>query len=80
MTDKTGSEVLKHDDVASLGRGFEGIGESRFLNWAEPYFPPINLYNLPYQLVTAASLQPITKVYRGIPEEFDRLYKLRACK
>lgn len=32
MTDKTGSEVLKHDDVASLGRGFEGIGESRFLN------------------------------------------------
>lgn len=29
----TGSEnVLKHDDIVSLGREFEGIGESRFLN------------------------------------------------
>ena len=76
----TGSEnVLKHDDIVSLGREFEGIGESRFLNWAEPYFPPINLYNLPYQLVTPATLQPINKIYRGIPEEFNTLYKLRAC-
>jgi plasmid replication initiation protein len=29
----TGSEnVLKHDDIVRLGREFEGIGESRFLN------------------------------------------------
>ena len=71
--------VLKHDNIVRLGREFEGLKESRFLNWAEPYFPPINLYNLPYQLVTPATLQPINKIYRGVPEEFNTLYKLRAC-
>jgi hypothetical protein len=24
--------VIKHDDIVRLGREFEGIGESRFLN------------------------------------------------
>ena len=77
MTDKSGSEVLKHDDVASLGRGFEGVGESRFLNWAEPYFPPINLYNLPYQLVTPASPRPTSNTYQFRVKPLNKLYKLR---
>jgi hypothetical protein len=28
----TKESVLKHDDIVRLGREFEGIGESRFLN------------------------------------------------
>ena len=75
----TGSEnVLKHDDIVRLGREFEGIGESRFLNWAEPHFPPINLYNLPYQLVTPATLEPLTKTFSTVPDTLESLYKLRS--
>ena len=47
--------VIKHDDIVSLGREFEGIGESRFLNcclvnnsWKEKYnesvYYPVNLH------------------------------------
>jgi hypothetical protein len=32
MSSSSGNEVLKHDDIVSLGRGFEGMKESRFLN------------------------------------------------
>jgi hypothetical protein len=47
--------VIKHDDIVSLGREFEGIGESRFLNcclvdnsWKELYkenvYYPVNIH------------------------------------
>lgn len=72
MTDKTGSEVLKHDDVASLGRGFEGIGESRFLNcclidvhqkklFSETEYYPVNIT----RYARIANL-PIHKAYHEI--------------
>jgi hypothetical protein len=32
MSSSSGNEVLKHDDIVSLGRGFGGVKESRFLN------------------------------------------------
>ena len=69
--------VLKHDDFVKFGREFEGIGESRFLNWAEPYFPPINLYNLPYQLVTPVSPRPTSNTYQFRVKPLNKLYKLR---
>lgn len=32
MKDRIDNKVLKHDDIVSLGRGFDGMKESRFLN------------------------------------------------
>jgi hypothetical protein len=70
--------VLKHDDIVRLGREFGGLKESRFLNWAEPHFPPINLYNLPYQPVTPDTIKPLTKTFSAVPDTLESLYKLRS--
>jgi hypothetical protein len=32
MTSSSGNKVLKHDNLVSLGREFDGVKESRFLN------------------------------------------------
>jgi hypothetical protein len=43
----TGSEnVLKHDDIVRLGREFEGIGESRFLNCCRMLFQLDTISNI----------------------------------
>ena len=74
MTSSSGNKVLKHDNLVSLGREFEGVKESRFLNCCLVGMNSHNLLNeteyYPVNITRYAKVNGLTyaKAYQEVKE------------